>query len=123
MTVLFLSSDLIFSSRLAGAAGQLNVPIQVAASAASLVAKVGEAETPPLVILDLNTPGVSCGSLVPALRALPSPPTAIIAYGPHVHEARLAEARAAGCDEVMSRGQFNAGMLEVIRRHSEGGGK
>jgi hypothetical protein len=34
-------------------------------------------------------------------------PLAILAYGPHVHEDRLAAARAAGCDAVVSRGQLD----------------
>jgi hypothetical protein len=42
--------------------------------------------------------------------------TRVIAFGPHVHEDRLAAARAAGCDSVLSRGQFFSQAENVLGR-------
>ncbi len=69
-----------------------------------------------LVIVDLNTSGIDVRNVVASARALAKQPIAVVAYGPHVHEDRLAEAQEAGCDEVLSRGQFNAQMDAVLSR-------
>ena len=116
VNLLFLTTDLMFSSRVAGAAARLGLPVRTAETAAALLELTTAADQPPLVLLDLNTPGVDPVELVPALRAAANPPRAVVAYGPHVHEERLAAATAAGCDVVLSRGQFNAHMDDVIRK-------
>jgi hypothetical protein len=67
-----------------------------------------------VALLDLNSPGVNPVVVVPQLKALANPPKAIIAFGPHVHEAKLADAKAAGCDLVLTRGQFDAQMDKLI---------
>src|SRR5947209_13522729 len=40
----------------------------------------------------------------------------LIGFGSHVAEATLADARAAGCDEVLSRGQFTARLPALLAR-------
>ncbi len=116
MEIIFLTTDLLFSSRVAGAAARAGLKLRTAASRATLLDLAGAAEDNPIVLLDLNSPGVEPADVVPALRALPNPPRAIIAYGPHVQEDRLAAATASGCDEVLTRGQFNATMDDVLRK-------
>ena len=116
MNILFFTSDLMFSSRVAGAAARLGMTLRTAGSAAALFAHLAEADTRPLVLLDLNTPSVDPAQLAPTLREAANPPRAIIAYGPHVHENRLAAAVAAGCDAVLTRGQFNAQMDAVLAK-------
>jgi CheY-like chemotaxis protein len=74
-----------------------------------------------LVLLDLSTPGLDPKQLVPQLRRLTRPPIAIIAFGPHVHAARLAAAREAGCDEVLALGEFNSRMAGVLAEYVDGG--
>ena len=39
----------------------------------------------------------------------------MIAYGPHVDEAVLADAAEAGCDQVLTRGQFNKQYPELLQ--------
>jgi CheY-like chemotaxis protein len=116
MEIIFLTTDLLFSSRVAGAAARAGLKLRTAASCATLLDLTGAAEYIPIVLLDLNSPGVEPADVVPALRALSNPPRAIIAYGPHVQEDRLAAAKAAGCDAVLTRGQFNASMDDVLRK-------
>jgi CheY-like chemotaxis protein len=74
------------------------------------------AEPESLVLIDLSISNLDPRTLVAQLKAIAMPPRAIIAYGPHVHEERLAEAAAAGCDEVLTRGQFSARMEETLAK-------
>jgi CheY-like chemotaxis protein len=69
-----------------------------------------------LVVLDLSSGNVSPAEIVARLHNMSNPPAGIVAVGPHVHEARLAAARDAGCDEVLTRGQFNAQMDAILQR-------
>jgi CheY-like chemotaxis protein len=116
MGILFLTTDLMFSSRVAGAAARAGMTMRTVGSAAALLEQVAAVEAPPFVLLDLNMLEFDPRQLVPALRAASNPPRAIVAYGPHVHEDRLAAATAAGCDEVLTRGQFNARMDDVLAK-------
>ena len=113
MLVLLLSGDLATSSKVAAAAARQNVPLEVALSAAALVEKAAAAQAD-LVILDLSSAGLDARAVISQLRELTSAPRAIIAFGPHVHEALLAAAKDAGCDRVLSRGQFHARVDEIL---------
>jgi DNA-binding NarL/FixJ family response regulator len=113
MRALLLTSDLICSSQVAGGAARTGVELATASTADGLL-DLAAAKTADLVILDLNTEGYDPRELVPQLRALRPSPRSIIAFGPHVHEARLAIAIAAGCDAVLPRGQFYARLDELL---------
>jgi CheY-like chemotaxis protein len=106
MTVILLSADLTVMSRVQGAAAQAGVSTRVVSSAAALN-ELASGEPATLLIIDLNSPQLDVRSVVERFRAT-SPEGRIVAFGPHVHEERLAAARAAGCDQVVSRGQFFA---------------
>ena len=72
-----------------------------------------------LVIVDLATPGFDVGVARRAIEGVARIRVpAIVAFGPHVHEASLEAARAAGCDEVLSRGQFLSQADAIIARHA-----
>ncbi len=116
VSILFLTGDLVFSSRVAGAAARAGLTLKSGATHAAILALATAAKSDFIVLLDLNAPGVEPADVVPQLRAMPAPPRAIIAYGPHVQEDRLAAAKVAGCDEVLTRGQFNATMDDVLRK-------
>jgi DNA-binding NarL/FixJ family response regulator len=110
--VVFLSSDLMFSSRLAGAATALNVPIVFAPGADQLASKL----TPDcrLVLIDLGLSGLDLPAAVAAVRVT-APQAKVLAFGAHVDEAALAAASAAGCDTVLTRGQFHKQYAELLR--------
>jgi DNA-binding NarL/FixJ family response regulator len=112
MSVLLLTADLATSSSVSGAAARCNVACQTVWSVDAVAAKAAEIAAR-LVILDLSTPAIDPASLVPLLRQQPSPPR-IVAFGPHVHAARLAAARDAGCDQVLSRGGFHAEIDRIV---------
>lgn len=112
--VLFISTDLMFSSRVSGAAQRSGVTLRSTASldAASLQ-PTDRNDAPRLVICDLSTSGLDIAAAVAACRAVELPPR-IVAYAPHVHEAKLQAARAAECDAVYTKGQFDAQLDTIL---------
>ena len=115
MSVVFLTNNLMFSSRLSGVADSHGIPVRVVGSRMDLLDAVSDSSGG-LVVLDLSSPDAEPGELVPALRQLESPPGAIVAFAPHVHEAKLAAAVKAGCDEVLSQGQFHSQLEAIVVR-------
>lgn len=114
MASILLSADLIFVSKLDAAAARGGTTIRTASSLKSLIeAATDQAAT--MVIVDLSLPGLDVGAAIERIRGLPHPPQTVIAFGPHVHTAKLAEAEKAGFDAVLSRGQFNAEMDDWLR--------
>jgi len=110
--VLFVSTDLMFSSRLVGAGARQGAHVTTVA-AGEAVSKAGAHDRLDLVIVDLSTAGAGIGGLIDGLKNSRAKPK-IVAYGPHVHEGKLEEAQSAGCDEVLTRGQFDGRMDEIL---------
>ena len=122
VSVLFLTKDLLFSSRVAGVAQSRQIELSVVSEADQLLANTS-ANQVELVLLDLTTPSCDPKQLVPQLRRLARPPKGVVAFRPHVHEAKLAAAEEAGCDQVLSRGEFNKRMTEVLVKYVAVGGQ
>jgi DNA-binding NarL/FixJ family response regulator len=112
----YLSADLLFSSRVTSVAQQLGRQMELLTLPAAVDALLNDpaAPSPDLVLIDLSMPGLDLALLVPRLREIASSPK-IIAYGPHVQVARLQAAEAAGCDVVMSNGEFNSRIAEILK--------
>lgn len=108
----FLSSDLMFGSRVLGAARMLGVPLSMAPTIDKLPAIAGESCR--LVLVDLGQGSGDLPGTVTAIRAA-APQARIVAFGAHVDEAALEAARAAGCDDVLTRGQFNQRYVELLK--------
>ncbi|MCG8653461.1 MAG: histidine kinase [Pirellulales bacterium] len=106
--VAFLSGDLMFASRVQGAA-------QRAGLAFSLSGSLPDSDTEAIryVILDLSTRSSQTDSLIDQCRQR-CPDAKIIAYGPHVQAAKLEAARQAGIPTVMTRGQFDAKLSSLF---------
>lgn len=105
MTILLLSADLGCLATVSGAANRAGHELRTSMNAAAIDDKLTDVG---LVVLDLNMASLDPGELVPRLRSRLTPDAAILAFGPHVHESKLAAAADAGCDRVLSRGQFHA---------------
>jgi len=103
----------MFSSRVVGAAKSHGIDIMVT-SPLDAIEKASSTEIRQ-VILDLSTPNLDVEALVPKLRESADVPLTIVAYGPHVQEAKLVNAQSAGCDQVLTRGQFNSQIDELLR--------
>jgi hypothetical protein len=111
MQCVFLCSDMVFSSRVLGAAKSIDLPVKIAVTAADL-SRVMTAETR-LLIIDLTLPGLDLGKAVDVSREQ-SPAARMVAFGPHVDENGLAAAKAAGCD-VLTRGQFHQNYAALLQ--------
>jgi len=118
MPAILLSADLMTSSQVAGAATRQQVQLITLANPSALAEHESVAGAD-LVILDLTIGSLDPAAMVATLKSLPDPPRRIIAFGPHVHEARLTAAQAAGCDAVLSRGQFHATMDALLSGMSD----
>jgi len=107
--LLLRSPDLLIASRLAGTPG---------------VAVTTDPTAGPfdLVVVDLSAPGAA-GDLVAAARQLAAEQAGagqgmavVIAFGPHVARDRLADAAAAGADDVVSRGELLGSFPALVAR-------
>jgi DNA-binding NarL/FixJ family response regulator len=114
MNLLLLSSDLMLASAAHGAASRHGAALQSAPDSRSVVAACQNAEVR-LVVIDLRTPGLDIAAVASGLKQL-TPAPHILACAPHVHEASLAAARAAGCDEVVSRGEVERRLDAAVAR-------
>jgi CheY-like chemotaxis protein len=112
MAILLLTNDLMASSRAAGTARQSGTTLHTVANSVAALQQLQEAAYS-LAIVDLTTVGSAIGALVEDLKRI-QPELSIMAYGPHVQEHLLEAARSAGCDRVLTRGQFHAQMTEII---------
>jgi CheY-like chemotaxis protein len=101
---LLLCDDLIFTSRIVGTARDLGFLFKTARTVEALREHLVH-EEPTCIIVDLSNPGLDIADLMSDLRGRNRPPS-VIAYGSHVDTATLKAARAAGCDEVLTRSQF-----------------
>src|SRR5438105_12966147 len=93
----------MFTSRVASAAKAQGVAVSFVTDQAALPDRI--AADCRLALVDLSLDGLNLPAAVRAVRA-GAPAARIIAYGPHVDESLLADAKEAGCDEVLTRGQF-----------------
>jgi DNA-binding response OmpR family regulator len=107
MNCLLLSADLMISSQASGAARQAGVALSSVANPAAFLERA-KAEQPRAVIIDLGLPGLDIADVVSQLRSGATSPLTIVSFGQHVYEAQLDAAKAAGCDMVLTRGQFHA---------------
>lgn len=108
---LLLSQDLFFGSRIAGTAEQIALRVETAASVPQALEMISQRRYRALLV-DLSVPGL----LLPELMAgLPVDRPRVLAFGSHVHTALLEQARAVGCDEVLTRGRLSANLVEVLR--------
>lgn len=114
--ILAILDDLLFTSKIRGAATHAGVTVAFARSAASALEQM-RAATPALVIVDLNNPRTSpietIGTIKsdPALASVP-----IVGYVSHVDTSTIQAARAAGIDEILARSAFSGGLPEILAR-------
>lgn len=102
----------MFGSRVVGAARALGAPLQLVARMGELSGKLSPECR--LVLVDLGMDGFDLSQIVTAVREA-APSARIVAYGAHVNEAALAAASQAGCDQVLSRGQFHNQYAELLK--------
>jgi CheY-like chemotaxis protein len=120
MDVLVLTSDLMIVSLATNAAARRHLTAGVVSTVPELLERL-QHEPARMVVLDLSAAGLDPPTAVDQLRATAAAPVRVVAFGPHVHEHRLAAARSANCDEVLTRGQFHAQVDELFKSIPPGG--
>jgi DNA-binding response OmpR family regulator len=115
MRVVLLSGDLMLASAAQGAANRRRAALVVAPDAATAIAASADSDSR-LMVVDLRSRALDLEALVKALRGAAATQVHIMACGPHVHEATLARAAAAGCDEVVTRGEFERRLDATLAR-------
>jgi len=113
MSVALLTADLMLGSQVVGAAARVGEQLRAFATIDQLCEALAAAPAS-LVIVDLSLPGLDVSGLISRLHVLPHGSPRTLAFGSHVHVDRLAAARTAGCDRVVSRGQFHAQVDEFL---------
>jgi DNA-binding NtrC family response regulator len=117
MAVVLLSGDLMGASRVEGAARLTGVGYRMVGNVDAVIDAC--AATPvSLVAVDLSTAGIDVAALVERLKNRTESVPTVVAYGPHVHEAVLQMAKKAGCDVVLSRGQFMSQVDAILAEHA-----
>ena len=114
--ILAVLDDLMFTSKIKTAAGQLGVAVTFARSAESARTAM-EQHMPALVIFDLNNTRVDPLGIVRAMKANPtlaSVPT--VGFVSHVQTDLINAAREAGVNEVMARSAFTQQLGDILKR-------
>jgi PleD family two-component response regulator len=114
--ILAVLDDLMFTSKIKTAAGQLGVPVAFARSADGALAEMRKT-APSLVILDLNNTRTNPLGIVAQMKADPSLasiPT--VGYASHVQVDVINAARQAGVGDVMARSAFTQNLADILRR-------
>ncbi|WP_166826335.1 hypothetical protein [Thalassoroseus pseudoceratinae] len=104
--ILLVSRDLMFSSPIMGDAKRQGFELVVEANAERASQRAVE-ESWFRVILDLSHPQIDPSAFADCSAS-------VIAVGPHVHRAKLEQAREAGCAMVLTNGQFAANRSEIF---------
>lgn len=110
--VVHFIQDMLFTSKLREVAKQLGVTVQATREPAALVTAAREAK---LVIVDLRLPRA-----IEALQALAAEPgarqgqTKIVGFVDHEKTDVMDAARAAGCTDVMAKGQFANALPKLL---------
>ncbi len=108
--VVALMDDLFFQMKLAETAKHLGVEVKVATTADALMPLL---DSPPkLLIVDLNSRSQPIAA-IERLRAAKNG-VRVVGFLSHVQTELAAQARAAGCDEVMPRSAFTQNLAAIL---------
>jgi CheY-like chemotaxis protein len=109
-----LVDDVFFLAKIQETAKAVGARV-VALSSRSTLAAIAEAQ-PRAILLDLNSRGIIALEWIRALKAEPlTRSLRIVAFVSHVQGELISEARAAGCDSVMSRSAFTQQLPNLLQ--------
>lgn len=106
--IVAISNDLMATAPIENAARQAGATCKVVAPAAAADCS----ESPHLVLLDLSATSEVGPLVATLLQQFASAP--IVAFGPHVHADKLKAASEAGCQQVLTRGQFHQQVVPLV---------
>ena len=102
--------DLFFRSKVLETAKALNVSLEVARDADEVLQKI-RAEKPRLVLMDLQAAALQPLETIRSLQGIP-----VIGFLAHEQLDLREKALAAGCSEVLTKGQFSASLPTLLQR-------
>jgi CheY-like chemotaxis protein len=102
--------DLFFRSKVLETAKKLDVSLEVARDADEVLQQI-RAEKPRLVLMDLQAPAIRPLETLIALQGIP-----VVGFLAHEQLELREQAVAAGCGEVLTKGQFSASLPAILRR-------
>ncbi|MBV8879188.1 MAG: hypothetical protein JO332_04400 [Planctomycetaceae bacterium] len=102
--------DLFFRAKVLETAKQLSVRLEIARDADELLQQV-RAEKPRLILMDLQAKALQPLDTMVALEGIP-----VVGYLAHEEVDLRDQALAAGCGEVLTKGQFSASLPTLLRR-------
>jgi len=108
--VVYMISDMLFSSKLREAAKATGVSVQAARDAAGWAAAAREAK---LAIVDLRMPA-ALAALEALSAAMPPQSLRTVGFIDHERTDVMDEARAKGCADVMAKGQFANALPKLL---------
>jgi PleD family two-component response regulator len=112
--ILAVLDDLMFTSKIRAAAGQLGIAVRFARTADAALAEMRHGQ-PALVILDLNNPRIDPLAIVKTMKLEPALASiATVGFVSHVQADLIDAARKAGVDEVLARSAFAARLPEIL---------
>jgi hypothetical protein len=117
--IIFLTKDLFFVPLLKSAAEKLNCSILSIPNLTS--PRLGELDASEVSagVVDLTAVPIGDISLVAQSFRERFPQIQLAAFGPHVHDAHLEAAQAAGFQDVLTRGQLNANIGRYMEKWSK----
>ncbi len=102
--------DIFFRAKVLETAKQLSVRLDVARDADELLQQI-RTEKPRLILMDLQAKALQPLETMIALDGIP-----VVGYLAHEEVALREQALAAGCSEVLTKGQFSASLPALLRR-------
>jgi PleD family two-component response regulator len=112
--ILAVLDDLMFTSKIKTAAGQIGVAVSFARSADAALGQM-RSTTPSLVILDLNNTRTDPLGLVSSMKQDPVlAGVRTVGYVSHVQTDVIDAARRAGVSEVLARSAFSQRLAEIL---------
>ena len=111
--VVALIDDLFFQAKVIETAKHVGVELRICGTPAALVEEIAK-QTPRLIVVDLNArsqPLAAIEQLPASAREIP-----LVAFLSHVQTDLAAQARAAGCHEVLPRSIFTRDLATILSR-------
>jgi DNA-binding NarL/FixJ family response regulator len=108
--VVALMDDLFFQMKLAETAKQLGVEVKVATNSEAFMGLM--AGDPKLVIVDLNARSQPLQAIEKLRQARKD--VRVVGFLSHVQTELAAQAKAAGCDEVLPRSSFTQNLAAIL---------